>query len=76
MKFFRSDLYQHSDDKNDAKDSCPNKVARALRLGGRFTQPRHGYGVACGFTERRRQDLNDPKHERDLRNFTNNVVKV
>jgi len=76
MKFFRPDLHQDRDDKNDPEDSRSDKVAGALRLSGSFAKPRHGYGVAAGFAERCREDLNDPEHERNLRNFTNNVVKV
>src|SRR4051794_431048 len=61
MKFFRTDLHQDRDDKNDPEYSRSDEVACALRFGGRFAEPRHRYGVARGFAERCREDLNDPK---------------
>ena len=61
MKFFGPDLYQDRNDKNDPEDPRADKVAGALRLGGRFAEPRHGYGVARGFAERCREDLNNPE---------------
>jgi len=76
VKCFCPNLHQDRNDKNDAEDSRADKVARALRLRGRFAEPRHGYGVAAGFAERCRKDLNDPERKRDLRNFTDNGVKV
>ena len=76
MKSFGPDLHQDGADKNDAEYSRANKIAGALCLGGSFAEPRHGYGVAPGFPERCREDLNDPERKRNPRNFTNNVVKV
>jgi hypothetical protein len=76
MKFFGPDLHQDRDDKNDAEYSRADKITGALSISGSFAKPRHRYGVAAGFTERRREDLNDPKRKRNLRNFANNVVKV
>ena len=61
MKFFGSDLYEDRDDKNDAEYSRANKIAGALCLTGSFAKPRHRYGVATSFTERRREDFDDPE---------------
>jgi len=76
VKFFCPDLHQDRDDKNDAEYSRANKIAGALCLTGSFAEPRHGHCVATGFPERCCEDLNDPERKRNLRNFTNNVVKV
>ena len=61
MKFFGPDLHQDGHDENNPEDCRSNKVPCALALGGRFAEPRHGYGVAPGFAERCREDLNNPE---------------
>src|SRR5262249_5441021 len=76
MKFLGPDLHQYRNDKNDPEDSRSDKITCAFRLRGRFAKPRHRYRIAGGFTERCREDLNDPENKRDLRNFTNNVVNL
>jgi hypothetical protein len=61
VKFLGFDLQQDRSNKNDSEDSRANKVPSALRLGSRFTESRHGYGVARGFAERCREDFNNPE---------------
>ena len=39
----------------------PIRITRALASVVRFAEPRHRYGVAAGFAERRREDLNNPE---------------
>ena len=61
MKFPGFNLREDCGNKNDAEDSGADKITGALRLGGRFPEPRHGYRVARGFAERCCEDLNDPE---------------
>ena len=76
MKFSGLYLYEHRDEKNDAEDSRANEITGAVGVGGRFAEPRHGYGVAAGFAERCGENLNDPERKRNLRNLCENIVQV
>jgi len=76
MKFFGPDLHQDGYDKNDAEYSRANQIASAIRLRGRFAEPRHGHGVAAGFPECCCEDLDDPECKCDLRNFTDDRLVV
>lgn len=76
MKFFRSDLHKHRGYENHAENRRADQIAAGFGFGRSFTKPGHGDGIAAGFAEGGRQDLNDPERKRDLRNFTDNGVKV
>src|ERR1041385_9237307 len=73
MKFLRLNLDEHRRDKNDAEDRGADQIAGALGFVGGFAEPRHGHGVASGFTESGGEDFDDPEAERNQRDFGDEV---
>ena len=65
MELVRGDLDDDQHHQQRKKDRRTDKVTPAQR---------HGDGIAAGFPQRRRGDLDDPEYERDLGNLARIVL--
>ena len=69
IEFRRLDLRKNQHNQRRHKDAGADQVTPARGSTGGLTQPAHADGIASGFAERCRQDLDDPESQRDGRNL-------
>jgi hypothetical protein len=67
MECLGGNLRDDRDHKNADEDKAADRVPEIQR---------HGSGIAAGFAERRREDLDGPEYQRDFRNLASFVALI